>query len=66
MKNLVIGDELAKKLAQQLNLDFILIEDRIFPDGEVQPRLEKEEKVNKAILVFQKKQKEDINAYLIK
>ncbi len=66
MKNLVIGDELAKKLAQQLNLDFILIEDRVFPDGEVQPRLEKEEKVNKAILVFQKKQKEDINAYLIK
>ena len=35
MKNLVIGDELAKKLAQQLNLDFILIEDRVFPDGEV-------------------------------
>jgi len=66
MKNLVIGDELAKKLAQQLNLDFISIEDRVFPDGEVQPRLEKEEKVNKAILIFQKKQKEDINAYLIK
>jgi ribose-phosphate pyrophosphokinase len=66
MENLVIGDELAKKLAQQLNLDFISIEDRVFPDGEVQPRLEKEEKVDKAILIFQKKQKEDINAYLIK
>lgn len=66
MKNLVIGDELAKKLAQQLNLDFISIENRVFPDGEVQPRLEKEEKINKAVLIFQKKQKEDINAYLIK
>jgi len=66
MKNLVIGDELAKKLAQQLNLDFISIEDRVFPDGEVQPRLEKEEKVDRAILIFQKKQNENINAYLIK
>ncbi len=66
MKNLVIGDELAKKLAQQLNLDFISVENRVFPDGEVQPRLEKEEKVNKAILILQKKQNENINAYLIK
>jgi len=66
MENLVIGDELAKKLAQQLNLDFVLIEDRVFPDGEVQPRLEKEKKANKAILIFQKKQNENINAYLIK
>ena len=66
MENLVIGDELAKKLAQQLNLDFILIEDRVFPDGEVQPRLEKEKEINKAILIFQKKQNENINAYLIK
>lgn len=66
MENLVIGDELAKKLAQQLNLDFILIEDRVFPDGEIQPRLAKEEKINKAILIFQKKQGENINAYLIK
>jgi len=66
MENLVIGDELAKRLAQQLNLDFVLIEDRVFPDGEVQPRLEKEKKANKAILIFQKKQNENINAYLIK
>ncbi len=57
MKNLVIGDELAKKSAQQLNLEFILINDRTFPDGEVQPRLEKEERVDKAILIFQKKRK---------
>ncbi|MCK4805955.1 MAG: ribose-phosphate diphosphokinase [Candidatus Pacebacteria bacterium] len=66
MENLVIGDELAKKLAQQLNSDFIFIENRVFPDGEVQPRLEKEKKANKAILIFQKKQEENINAYLIK
>jgi len=66
MENLVIGDGLAKRLAQQLNLDFISIEDRVFPDGEVQPRLEKEKKANKAILIFKKKQNENINAYLIK
>ncbi len=66
MENLVIGDRLAEKLAQQLNLDFILIEDRVFPDGEIQPRLEKEKKANKAVLIFQKKQGENINAYLIK
>lgn len=66
MENLVIGDELGKNLAQQLGLDFILIEDRVFSDGEVLPRLTKEEKINKAILIFQKKQKENINAYLIK
>ena len=66
MQNLVIGDELAKNLAQQLGLSFILIEDRVFSDGEVLPRLVKEEKINKAILIFQKQQKENINAYLIK
>jgi len=66
MKSFVIGDKLAENLAQQLNLDFILIEDRIFSDGEVLPRLVKEEKINKAILIFQKKQEENINAYLIK
>ena len=66
MQNLVIGDELGKNLAQQLGLDFISIEDRVFSDGEVLPRLAKEEKINKAILIFQKKQKENINAYLIK
>jgi len=66
MENLIIGDELAKKLAQQLNLDFILIEDRVFPDGETQPRLEKEKEINKAVLILQKKQNENINTYLIK
>jgi len=66
MENLIIGNELAKKLAQQLNLDFILIEDKVFPDGETQPRLEKEKEINKAVLILQKKQNENINAYLIK
>lgn len=66
MENLVIGDKLAQQLALQLNLNFISIQDRVFPDGEVQPRLEKEKKIDRAILIFQKKQKEDINAYLIK
>jgi len=66
MKNLVIGDNLAEKLAKQLNSDFIFVEDRVFADGEIQPRLEKEKKANKAILILQKKQKENINAYLIK
>jgi ribose-phosphate pyrophosphokinase len=66
MQNLVIGDKLAQNLGQQINLDFISIEDRVFSDGEVQPRLEKEEKINKAILILQKKGNENINAYLIK
>jgi ribose-phosphate pyrophosphokinase len=66
MEKLIIGDELGRALSQELNLPFISIEDRVFADGEIQPRLEKEEKAQEAILIIQKKQKENINAYLVK
>jgi len=66
MEKLIIGDELGQSLSQELNLPFISIEDRVFADGEIQPRLEKEEKAQEIILIIQKKQKENINTYLIK
>jgi ribose-phosphate pyrophosphokinase len=66
MKSLVIGDDLAEKLARLLNLEAILIEERIFSDGELQPRLQKEEKVDQIILILQKRTNENINDYLLK
>lgn len=65
MKNFVIGDNIAYNLAKLLNWEYLKIEERIFPDGEVLPKIEKEEKINQAILVFNKKE-ENINSYLIK
>jgi ribose-phosphate pyrophosphokinase len=65
-KKIVIGDELGERLSQELNLPFIDFEDKVFADGEVRPRLAKEEKADEAILIIQKKQGENINAYLIK
>ena len=62
MEKLIIGDELGQALSQELNLPFISIENRVFADGEIQPRLEKEEKTQEAILIIQKKQEENINA----
>jgi len=66
MKSLVIGDDLAEKLARFLNLEVILIEERIFPDGELQPRLKKEKKADQIILILQKRTNENINDYLLK
>ncbi|MFA5360379.1 MAG: ribose-phosphate diphosphokinase [Candidatus Paceibacterota bacterium] len=66
MDKVVIGDDLGEKLSQELNLPFISFEDRVFNDGEVQPRLVKEEKTKEAILIIQKKRKENINSYLVK
>jgi len=66
MKSLVIGDDLAEKLARLLNLEAILIKERIFPDGELQPRLQKEKGVDQIILILQKRTNENINDYLLK
>ena len=66
MKTVVIGDNLAEKLARLLNLEAILIEERIFPDGELQPRLQKEKKAEQIILILQKRINENINSYLLK
>jgi len=66
MPTIVTGDAIAQKLAQNLNLTFLPLEERVFPDGEVQPKLEKEIKGDKVILLLQKKQEENVNSYLIK
>lgn len=66
MESLVIGDDLAEKLARLLNLEAILIKERIFPDGELQPRLQTEKKADQIILILQKRTSENINDYLLK
>lgn len=66
MKNFVVGETLAYNIAKLLNWEYLKIEERIFPDGEILPKIEKEEKINQAILVLNKKEGEDINTYLIK
>lgn len=66
MESLVIGDDLAEKLAKLLNLEAILVAERIFPDGELQPRLQREKQAEQIILILQKKAKENINDYLVK
>ncbi len=66
MKSLIVGDDLAEKLARLLSLEAILIEERIFPDGELQPRLQKEKKADQIILILQKRTNENINDYLLK
>lgn len=66
MDSFAVGDFLAEKLAEKLHLDFISVQDRVFPDGETQPCLAREVKMDNAVLVLQKKQGENINAYLIK
>ena len=66
MKTIVIGDKLAEKLAQLLQLEAVLVEERIFPDGEIQPKLKKEIKAERIILLLQKRENENINDYLIK
>ncbi len=66
MKSLVVGDNLAKNLAGKLKLPFIEVRETIFPDGEVKPSLKKTFETDKAIVLLQKKAKENINSYLIK
>jgi ribose-phosphate pyrophosphokinase len=66
MRSLIIGDDLAEKLARLLSSEAILIEERIFPDGELQPRLKEEKKADQIILILQKRTNENINDYLLK
>lgn len=66
MKNFVVGDNLAYNLAKLLEWEYLKVEERVFPDGEILPQIEKEEKINQAILILNKKEKENINSYLIK
>ncbi|NMB92231.1 MAG: ribose-phosphate diphosphokinase [Parcubacteria group bacterium] len=66
MQTIIVGDKLAEKLAQYLRLDVITIEERVFPDGEIKPKLKKEIKADNAVLLLQKRESENINDYLIK
>ncbi len=66
MLTIVVGDELAGKLAHNLNFPFVSVEERILNDGESRPKLEKEIKAEQVILLLQKQQKENVNSYLIK
>lgn len=63
---IVVGDNLAFELAKKINKEAVLIEERIFPDGEIKPRFKKEFSTKTAILIIQKKQKENINDYLLR
>jgi len=66
MNKVVIGNQIAKNLASLLDCEYIGVEDRIFPDGEIQPKLTKETRVDIVILLLQKQEKESTNDYLLK
>lgn len=66
MKTLILGDNLAEKLAKHLDLEAVLVKEKKFPDGELQPQLAKEPRADQIILILQKKVQESINDYLIK
>ncbi len=63
---IVCGDELGGELAKKLKVQHIPVITRIFPDGEVQPRLEREARAKKAILLLRKRADENINSYIIR
>lgn len=67
-KLIIVGDDLAKKIASAVGAKFVAVEEKIFPDGETKPRLKilKEIEAKTAILIMRKKDKEAINDYLVK
>lgn len=65
-KLVVVGDNLARELAVKIGGRFVAVEEKIFPDGEIKPRLKKEFSAKNAVLLIQKKEKESINNYLFK
>ena len=67
-KLIIVGDDLAKKIASAIGVQFVAVEERVFPDGEIKPRLKisKEIEAKTTILILRKKEKEDINRYLVK
>ncbi len=66
---IVVGDEFGNKLANLLGTDFVPFEDRVFPDGEICPRVlfeKKPEAGSEVVLAIRKKRSENINSYLVK
>lgn len=66
IKTLIIGDKLGQKLAQKLNLEYVALENKIFPDGEIKPKLATEISAQTIILLLEKQTNENINDYLIR
>ncbi len=62
----VVGDSLGKKVSKYLGVSFFRVFEREFPDTEIQPRIENEVNVKKAILILRKKRRERINDYIVK
>ncbi len=65
-KTVVIGESLAKKIAQILKIKYIPVINRTFPDSEVQPRLKSAITAPTVIVVIQKLENESINDYLLR
>lgn len=67
----VVGEGLAKKIAKDLNsktlqVKYIPVINRTFPDSEVQPRLDGKIKTETVIMVIDKLKEETINDYLVR
>nr|MDO8133009.1 ribose-phosphate diphosphokinase [Candidatus Njordarchaeum guaymaensis] len=67
----VVGDpSLGFKVANELGVKFIQIEDRVFPDGEIAPRILvnsiEDVKNRNVVAVFQKKEEENVNNYVMR
>ena len=65
---IVIGDSFAESLAGKLDADYMSVDRRVFPDGELCPRIEgsSDIKGSDVILAFQKMKDETPNDYLMK
>ncbi|MFQ5406494.1 MAG: ribose-phosphate diphosphokinase [Candidatus Micrarchaeia archaeon] len=69
---IVVGDDFGKLVSQRLACEFLKVEDRVFGDGEVCPRVVLDEAGNNAlkeqdcVLVLQMKSGENPNSYLVK
>lgn len=67
----VVGEELAKKIAKDLNsktlsVKYVPVINRTFPDSEVQPRLDGKITTDTVILAVEKLENETINDYLVR
>jgi ribose-phosphate pyrophosphokinase len=66
---IVVGDGFGKSLAEDLKSDYVKVDRRVFPDGELCPRIELNEEINvdgsDVILAFQKFRNETPNDYLM-
>ncbi|MDD4122710.1 MAG: ribose-phosphate diphosphokinase [Candidatus Pacebacteria bacterium] len=65
-KLIIVGDDLAKDLSKSLKANYLPVEHRTFPDGEIKPRILKLSKAKVGVLLLDMYQDEDINAYIIR